>query len=74
MDLDVEYRKFPPSVFVVKVYGSSRKSLSDLNKAHAALLDQWLSDCVWSPTGMGLHACECIYHSNPYLIIKFVLL
>jgi hypothetical protein len=36
MDLYVEYRKFPPSVFVAKVYGSCRKSLSDLNKAHAS--------------------------------------
>jgi len=39
MDLDVEYRKFPPYVFVLKVNGSCRKSLGDL-KAQAALLDQ----------------------------------
>jgi hypothetical protein len=43
MDLDVENRKFPLSVFVVKVYGSCRKSLRDLNKAHDTLLDQWLT-------------------------------
>jgi hypothetical protein len=60
MDLGVEYTKFPPSVFVVKVYVSRCKSLRDLNKAQAAPSDQWLSDCLWSPTGAGLHACECI--------------
>jgi len=43
MDLGVEYRKFPPSVFVIKVYGSRRKPLRDLNKAQAAPLDQWLT-------------------------------
>jgi len=52
MDLDVECRKFPPSVFVVKVYGSCRKSLRDLKKAPVikwlCMITNWCgSPCVW---------------------------
>jgi len=51
MDLDVECRKFPPSVFVVKVYGSCRKSLRDLKKAPVikwlCMITNWCgSPCV----------------------------
>jgi hypothetical protein len=42
-----------------------------LNKAHVVPFDQWFSGFVWSPTGVGLHACKCIHHSNPYLIILY---